>query len=59
MSKFEILQSSKVDNEVDVLDKYSYNMVIANKKMVPFLHTFFFLPETTIMIMKIVIFFVL
>ncbi len=53
MSKFEILQNWKVDDEVDVLDENTRQMVIANRKMVPFLHTFFFLPEMVITLIKI------
>ncbi len=59
MSKFEILQSWKIEKEVDVLDNYSNGMIIANRKMVPFLHTFFMLPESIVSIIKISIFFLL
>ncbi len=57
MSKFEIMQSWKIDKEVDVLDNHSDSMIVANKKMVPFLTTFFVLPEAIITIIKIWIFF--
>ncbi len=56
MSKFEILQSHKVDREILHLDNFSENMIKANRKMVPFLHTFFMLPEAIILILKVWIF---
>lgn len=55
MSKFEILQTSKTDNEIKKLDIFSNDMQKFNLKIVPFLHTFFRLPEWVITWMKLLI----
>jgi hypothetical protein len=45
MSKFEILQTSKITNEVQKLDEISNKMYKNNLRMSPFIHTFYRLPE--------------
>ncbi len=59
MSKFEVLQNWKVDNEVDVLDDRALWMLKANKKMVPYLHVFFRLPIFFIFVVRILVFLIL
>ncbi|USN58239.1 MAG: hypothetical protein H6767_08195 [Candidatus Peribacteria bacterium] len=44
MSKFEVLQSNRVQEEKRVLEKYSLIAHMANHRMTPYIHYFFRIP---------------
>ena len=49
-SKFEILQTWKVKNEIDILNKYQYEQIETNKKMAPYVFFLYALPELLILL---------
>jgi len=48
MSKFEILQTSKVEYEINNLDNITNKAIEINYKMAKYIHIFFRLPEAFI-----------
>ncbi len=59
MSKFEIMQSSKIDVEISKLDNINKNIIESNLKMVPYIHLFYRLPEWFVMWTQLFIIFYL
>lgn len=59
MSKNEVFQSNKVDNEISILDHYMIENIYYNKKMDTPIYWLFFIPSWVILIILIFIFYYL